>query len=116
MGQTAPALCTRCGGEFILDGTSDQEACVAEVMEKKGYSDRPREKTMKAVEMMEEVKRQKLQLERDLTVMIGTRLEQFYVDTGLSPESISISMIERRFINETRGRFFLNGVRASLEV
>lgn len=35
MGQTVPALCTECGGEFILNGTPNQEKLVADLLELK---------------------------------------------------------------------------------
>jgi hypothetical protein len=35
MGQTLPVLCTECGGEYILDGTPDQEKLVADLLDQK---------------------------------------------------------------------------------
>lgn len=69
---------------------------------------------MKAVEMMEAIEKQKRQLEMDIYSMLSTRLQQFHEETGLSPDSISLNMLEQIVIGERRNRYHLSDVRVSL--
>ena len=69
---------------------------------------------MNTILALEKLENEVRLLEHDLGTLIAARLEDFYEETGLSPASINIDMIERRCIGERRGRHFMNGVSVSL--
>lgn len=71
---------------------------------------------MKPIEMLDELNKHRSQLECDLSAFIRHRLQQFYEETGLSPDSISINMVERRVLHEHRSRRYFNGVDVSLSI
>ena len=68
---------------------------------------------MRVCEMAACIQQEKQELQHELGQKISATLNQFYEETGLSPEYISVDMVRRQTIGSP-DRHYFNGVRVTL--